>query len=140
MIQGPVHSTRVRGAPDLFSMFFSDASSNLTKSVSYGLELANQVLDKEIEIEIDVDRVTEQVSNLATKTVTQSKVRFGSQLRVVQTHAIFLLKTMSERDGYDIIYVTYNDFQFERHHLQSMFPIFSNVKRIKWFLSKMYSI
>ena len=53
---------------------FSDASSNLTKSVSYGLELANQVLDKEIEIEIDVDRVTEQVSNLATKTVTQSKV------------------------------------------------------------------
>ena len=54
--------------------FFSDASSNLTKSVSYGLELANQVLDKEIEIEIDVDRVTEQVSNLATKTVTQSKV------------------------------------------------------------------
>lgn len=51
----------------------TDASSNLTKSVSYGLELANQVLDKEIEIEIDVDRVTEQVSNLATKTVTQSK-------------------------------------------------------------------
>lgn len=51
----------------------TDASSNLTKSVSYGLELANQVLDKEIEIEIDVDKVTEQVSNLATKTVTQSK-------------------------------------------------------------------
>ena len=49
----------------------------MTKSVSYGLELANQVLDKEIEIEIDVDRVTEQVSNLATKTVTQSKVRFS---------------------------------------------------------------
>jgi len=51
----------------------TDASSNLTKSVSYGLELANQVLDKEIEIEIDVDKVTEQVSNLATKTVSQSK-------------------------------------------------------------------
>ena len=68
-----------------FQWFFSDASSNLTKSVSYGLELANQVLDKEIEIEIDVDRVTEQVSNLATKTVTQSKVRFWSQLRVVQS-------------------------------------------------------
>ena len=102
MIQGPVRSIRVRGVPELSSMVFSDASSNLTKSVSYGLELANQVLDKEIEIEIDVDRVTEQVSNLATKTVTQSKVRFGSQLRVVQTHAILLLKSMSERDGYDI--------------------------------------
>ena len=85
MIQGPVHSIRVRGVPELSSMVFSDASSNLTKSVSYGLELANQVLDKEIEIEIDVDRVTEQVSNLATKTVTQSKVRFWSQLRVVQS-------------------------------------------------------
>ena len=56
------------------STYCSDASSNLTKSVSYGLELANQVLDKEIEIEIDVDKVTEQVSNLATKTVSQSKV------------------------------------------------------------------
>ena len=65
-----------------FQCFFSDASSNLTKSVSYGLELANQVLDKEIEIEIDVDRVTEQVSNLATKTVTQSKVRFESHITV----------------------------------------------------------
>ena len=102
MIQGPVRSIRVRGVPELSSMVFSDASSNLTKSVSYGLELANQVLDKEIEIEIDVDRVTEQVSNLATKTVTQSKVRFGSQLRVVQTQAVLLLKSMSERDGYDI--------------------------------------
>ena len=76
VIQGPVHSVRVRGALEIFSMVLLDASSNLTKSVSYGLELANQVLDKEIEIEIDVDRVTEQVSNLATKTVTQSKVRF----------------------------------------------------------------
>ena len=76
VIQGPVHLIRVRGALEIFSMVLLDASSNLTKSVSYGLELANQVLDKEIEIEIDVDRVTEQVSNLATKTVTQSKVRF----------------------------------------------------------------
>ena len=46
----------------------------MTKSVSYGLELANQVLDKEIEIEIDVEKVTEQVSTLATKTVNQSQV------------------------------------------------------------------
>ena len=47
----------------------------MTKSVSYGLELANQVLDKEIEIEIDVDKVTNQVSTLAAKTVEESKVR-----------------------------------------------------------------
>ena len=46
----------------------------MTKSVSYGLELANQVLDKEIEIEIDVDKVTNQVSTLAAKTVEESKV------------------------------------------------------------------
>ena len=52
----------------------SDVSSNVTKSVSYGLELANQVLDKEIEIEIDVDKVANQVSTLATKTVEESKV------------------------------------------------------------------
>ena len=49
-------------------------SSNVTKSVSYGLELANQVLDKEIEIEIDVDKVANQVSSLANKTVEESKV------------------------------------------------------------------
>ena len=49
-------------------------SSNVTKSVSYGLELANQVLDKEIEIEIDVDKVANQVSTLANKTVEESKV------------------------------------------------------------------
>ena len=51
-----------------------DVSSNVTKSVSYGLELANQVLDKEIEIEIDVDKVANQVSTLANKTVEESKV------------------------------------------------------------------
>ena len=55
-------------------------SSNVTKSVSYGLELANQVLDKEIEIEIDVDKVANQVSTLATKTVEESKVLNSQKL------------------------------------------------------------
>jgi len=56
-----------------WSKTLTDVSSNVTKSVSYGLELANQVLDKEIEIEIDVDKVTNQVSTLAAKTVEESK-------------------------------------------------------------------
>ena len=59
-------------------------SCNVTKSVSYGLELANQVLDKEIEIEIDVDKVTNQVSTLATKTVSQSKVYFMNLMKTTE--------------------------------------------------------
>jgi len=49
-------------------------SSNITKSVSHGIELANQALDKEIEIEIDVDKVVNATKNIATKTIEHSKV------------------------------------------------------------------
>ena len=65
------------------SMNHLDVSSNVTKSVSYGLELANQVLDKEIEIEIDVDKVTNQVSTLAAKTVEESKVKKSCKILII---------------------------------------------------------
>jgi len=51
----------------------TDVSSNITKSVSHGLELANQALDKEIEIEIDVDKVMTATKTIANKTIEHSK-------------------------------------------------------------------
>ena len=51
-----------------------DASTKITKSVSHGLELANQALDKEIEIEIDVDKVVSATKTIANKTIEHSKV------------------------------------------------------------------
>lgn len=55
----------------------TDVSSNLSKTgiemVSHGLEMANNVLDKEIEIEIDVDKMVSATKNIATKTVEHSK-------------------------------------------------------------------
>jgi len=51
----------------------TDASTKITKSVSHGLELANQALDKEIEIEIDVDKVVSATKTIANKTIEHSK-------------------------------------------------------------------
>ncbi|CBY34857.1 unnamed protein product [Oikopleura dioica] len=51
----------------------TDVSSNLTKTVSQGIEMANQVLDKEIEIEIDVDKMVNATKNIANQTVQHSK-------------------------------------------------------------------
>lgn len=50
----------------------TDVSSNLTKTVSQGIEMANQVLDKEIEIEIDVDKMVNATKNIANQTVQHS--------------------------------------------------------------------
>lgn len=50
----------------------TDVSSNLTKTVSQGIEMANQVLDKEIEIEIDVDKMVSATKNIANQTVQHS--------------------------------------------------------------------
>jgi hypothetical protein len=44
----------------------------LTKTVSQGIEMANQVLDKEIEIEIDVDKMVNATKNIANQTVQHS--------------------------------------------------------------------
>ena len=55
-------------------------SSNLTKTVSQGIEMANQVLDKEIEIEIDVDKMVNATKNIANQTVQHSMVRSAKAL------------------------------------------------------------
>ena len=60
-------------------------SSNITKSVSHGLELANQALDKEIEIEIDVDKVMTATKTIANKTIEHSKVH------ILDIHSVLTL-------------------------------------------------
>jgi len=79
-----------------WSKTLTDVSSNVTKSVSYGLELANQVLDKEIEIEIDVDKVTNQVSTLAAKTVQESKKIIENTTTVVEKGVNIVTEDVTE--------------------------------------------
>lgn len=64
-------------------------SSNLTKTVSQGIEMANQVLDKEIEIEIDVDKMVNATKNIANQTVQHSMVRSTIVLNYYQFQNIY---------------------------------------------------
>jgi len=65
----------------------TDVSSNLTKTVSQGIEMANQVLDKEIEIEIDVDKMVNATKNIANQTVQHSMNIYEKSSKLSKTVA-----------------------------------------------------